>query len=498
MQINATKQDTASPLRVLLVQPTVVFGPGGPKRGAFHMGIEIPLAILYLKAYLDQRAYDSRVLDLRLSDHPLDRLQQELEEFRPQVVGVTAFEPEMLGANEVARSVKAFDDSIVTVIGGLHVSAIPRQILEKYPCFDLVVHGEGELTLVELLSALQTGKDFQSINGLAFRNAQEVHQTPPRAFVKNLDEFPFPDRSAVLNKKYRPNAVTFNYLHLPTTGIIAGRGCPYDCYHCSKGVWGKTIRFRSPENIFEEMRQCVEKYGMRDFRFFDDILTMPKGPCKDLCQMILDHGLKISFTCYSRVNYVSEDMLRLMKRAGCFHIKYGIEFGTESSIERSNRRTTLDEARTAVALTKKAGIMVKGNFMMGIPSETVEDCEKTIEFARELSPDLVSFAPFYLFPGSRFHQEIVLEKKTGPQYELIPYDVLMKLVSRAYRAFYFRPSYPFQLLRLAFSDPSRLGLTLTVLFKGCFTLLVFFVYRLLHSLRRIFKLETETQMKRDS
>lgn len=478
-----TTSQTLSTQRVLLVQPVVLFGPGGPTRGAFHHGIEIPLALLYLKSFLTQQGYDCRVLDLRIHDHPFDKLRRELAEFHPQVVGTTAFTPEITGAHEVARTAKEFDASITTVVGGLHVSGIPRQTLDKYPHFDFVVYGEGELTLIQLLEALRNGGGYDPINGLAFRNAREVHQTAPRPLVKDLDVFPFPDRSTVLDKKYRPNIVTFNYLRLPTTGIIAGRGCPYDCYHCSKGVWGRTIRFRSAQNIFEEMRQGVEQYGIRDFRFYDDILTMPKGPCKDLCQMILDHGLKISFTCYSRVNYVSEDVLRLMKQAGCFHIKYGIEFGTESSMKRSNRRTTLAQARAAVTMTKKAGIMVKGNFMLGIPSETVEDCQETIAFAKEISPDLVSFAPFYLFPGSRFHREIILEKKSGPEYDLIPTDVLMRLVSRGYREFYLQPAYPFQLLRLAASDPGRLLLTIKVLFKGGLTLLTFFVYRLFRGIK---------------
>jgi len=474
-----------SPMQVLLAQPIVLFGPGGPTRGAFHMGIEIPLALLYLEAYLEQQGHRSRIFDLRLHDNAFDKLRHELEEFHPQVVGITAFEAEIKGAHEIARTVKEFDDSIITVIGGIHVSAIPEQTLQENPCLDFVVYGEGELTLAELVIALQTGKDLQAVHGLAFRNGGAVQITPPRKFVENLDVLPFPDRSSVMDKMYRPSAVTFNYLHLPTTGIIAGRGCPYDCYHCSKGAWGRSTRYRSAENIFQEMSQCVQQYGIRDFRFYDDILTLPSGPAKELCQLILDRGLKVSFTCYSRVNLITRELLQLLKRAGCFHIKYGIEFGTESSIQRTNRRTTLDQAREVVAMTKGIGIMVKGNFMMGIPSETVVDCEETIAFAKETSPDLVSFAPFYLFPGSRFHQEIVIDRKTGPEYDLIPKDVLIKLVSRAYREFYFRPSYPFQLLRLAISDPSRLGLTLRVLIEGCFTLLSFFVYRLLKRLRLI-------------
>lgn len=479
MKPDSIMPEAGSPVRMLLVQPTVVFGPNPPKINAFSCGIEIPLGLMYLSSYIDKQAHESRVLDLRIWSNPFDTLRQQLEEFRPHIVGVTAFEAEILGAQEVAKVVRAFDDSITTVIGGLHASAQPVRILEDYPCFDLVVYGEGEYTLAELLKALQTGKDLAGIDGLAYRQNGEILVTSPRPFTKNLDEFPFPDRSTLDHAKYKPNIVTFNYLRLPTTGIIAGRGCPYQCFHCSKGVWGSTLRYRSAENIFQEILHCVQEEGIRDFRFYDDILTLPHGPIKDLCNMILDNGLKISLNCYSRIDHITKDLLQLMRRAGFYHIKYGIEFGSEHALKLSNRRTTLDQARAAIAMTKEVGIMIKGNFMMGIPGETIEDCEKTISFAKEISPDLVSFNLYFPYAGSKFHKDIVIEGKTDEQHRVLPEPTVRKLISKAYQKFYFRISYPFQLLHLAVTDMDRFIMTWKVLFSGSFALLRFFVRRLI-------------------
>lgn len=466
-------------LRVLLVQPDIVAPPGAPKgrAGVFKHGTEIPLGLMYISSFLISKDIDSTILDLRIHENPDSVLLDELSRRKPDVVGITAFSVEILGAEHVSALVKGVDPEVLVVIGGLHASALPEETLMGCDSFDFLVHGEGEVTFVELLRSIRAGAACEDLAGIAFRLGEKVVVNPRRELIADLDSLPLPDRSGIDLACYRPDVATFNYLRLPTTGLMASRGCPYDCYHCSKGVWGRSVRFRSAEGVFEEMRRCMIDSGIHDFRFYDDVLTLPGGPIRELCELILREGMDVSFNCYSRIDHITRDLLVLMKLAGCYHVKYGIEFGSERALELSNRQTSLAQARQVVALTREVGIMVKGNFMIGIPGERLEDVEKTISFAREISPDLASFGGFCIFPGSRFYKDVVLEKRTGPDYDMLPKQELLRLIGKAYRRFYFRASYLVQILRLALTDRRRFRMTLRFLIRGSFTLIGFLVRR---------------------
>lgn len=476
MAIPGITHERSQASRTLLVNPVNAQGPKGPKRNVFSSGHEIPLGLMSLSSYLRSGGYEAKILDLRTSANPLDDLRNTIDEYSPQIVGLTAFTCEIMGAAQVAETVKAIDPAILTVAGGIHASSLPQETLRQFPAFDLVVYGEGEVTLAEIVRAHQTQGDYSDIRGLAIRTGTEILLTPARSYIEKLDSLPFPDRSEVDMSRYEPGAATFNCLRTPTTGIMAGRGCPFNCYHCSKGVWGRTVRYRSAANIFSEIRECVRSHGIHDFRFFDDVLTLPQGPVRDLCAMLIDSDLNISFNCYSRIDHIDEDLLRLMKRAGCYHIKYGIEFGSERVLKLSNRCTTLDQARSAVSITKKAGILVKGNFMMGAPGESVEDCERTIIFAKEISPDLVSFGLFNLLPGSKFYKDASGDcDKSGMQQ--LNKDVAVGLISRAYREFYFRPQYFWQFLQHVVFNTRRWKMGLKVGVVGMWSLMDFFLRR---------------------
>jgi radical SAM superfamily enzyme YgiQ (UPF0313 family) len=241
---------------------------------------------------------------------------------------------------------------------------------------------------------------------------------------------------------------------LPSTGIIASRGCPYQCHYCSKGVWGSTIRFRSPRHVIQEIEHCIDRYAIHDFRFYDDALTLPNWDLKGLCEGIIKKKLDISWNCYSRVNNINLDILRIMKEAGCYHIKYGIEFGTEKALKLANKKASLEQARAAVSLTKKVGIECKASFILGIPGEDVQDCQKTVAFALDISPDLASFYPFDLFPGSKFYEDAQGGKAAGAA-TMLDRHITEQLVSQAYRSFYFRPAYLLQRFKRFVRYPLR-------------------------------------------
>ncbi|HNT34578.1 MAG TPA: radical SAM protein, partial [bacterium] len=380
-------------------------------------------------------------------------------------------------AQKVARTVKSLNKETVVILGGHHASSLPESFLRETPDVDYIVHGEGELTLAELVERIDGGQDVSDVQGIAYRRGDSVVVTPRRELIADLDALPLPARNKLDLNKYIPRSGTGNYLQLPTTGIMASRGCPYQCHFCSKGVWGTTIRFRSVESVIEEIQVCMKDYGIRDFRFYDDALTLPKWELSRFCETLIRLNLGITWNCYSRVNHINEEKLRLMKRAGCYHVKYGLEFGTEKALKLANKAATLEQARTAVALTKKVGLECKGNFMLGIPGETLEDCQTTISFAIELSPDLASFYPFDLIPGSEFYRRL----KTGDPSvgSALPKALVQRMSERAYLRFYVRGGYIKQRLARLLMHPARES---KVLGSGVYMMTRFFMTQILNQL----------------
>ena len=444
-----TRDDPNRSVPVLLIQPpqgTFVY------KRIFQPGVEIPLHLLYLSAYLTREGIENRCLDMRVLHHPERELVDVLQETRPRLVGISACTTEIDNAGETAAAVKRTLGETPVVLGGYHASALPEETLGRYPAVDYIILGEGEISLTCLIRRILAGQDVLDVPGLGFRHGEAARLNEPPPLVENLDSLPFPCREIMNLDRYVPSPGTGNFMQLPSTGIIGSRGCPYQCRYCSKGVWGHTVRFRSPENIVQEIEHCIRQHGIHDFRFYDDMLTYPKFDIAAFCDLILQADWKITWNCYSRVNHITRERLAMMKAAGCYHIKYGIEFGTEKALRIADKRATLDMARNAVRITKSLGIECKGNFILGIPEETYEDCVKTIEFAKELSPDLVSFYPFDAFPGTMFYTKY---GKDGLAKVCLPRDVTEELASLAYRKFYFRPSFIWQRARRILTNPRR-------------------------------------------
>lgn len=455
---------------ILLVQP---WQGEKVRQSIFQPGVEIPLNIACLAAYLGREGISSEIVDLRLYGDPLPKLVEALTRHKPRLVGISAFSSEAENAKKVVTTVKAHQGETMTVMGGHHASAMVEEILRQIPELDMVVHGEGEITLTEVFRQLVSSGDTTGITGTSYREGEEVVVMPRRELIDNLSELPFPARDKLELAHYVPSSGTGNYMRLPTTGIMASRGCPYRCNYCSKQVWHNTIRFRSEDHVLAELEHCMEKYGIYDYRFYDDGLTLSQWDLKYFCEEIIRRGLDISWNCYSRVNHINEEKLRLMKASGCYHIKYGIEFGTAKALELANKGARMEQAREAVRLTKKVGLECKGNFMLGIPGETLEDCQATVAFALELSPDLATFYPFELLVGSEFYKrQEAGDRSIGQR---LPREVTQRLSNRAYLKFYFRPRYVGQRLKRLIKSPRR---EMKVLGSGLLMMGKFFLKKL--------------------
>ena len=436
---------------VLLIHP--LYGDETIRR-VFQPGVELPISLAYLAAYLESQGFGCEVLDLRLEANPIQALTDRLAAARWVAVGITASTAGLEMAAQSARQVKALAPGVATVIGGWHASALPEATLRRFPQFDYLVHGEGEVSLANLVRCLAGEGDPAAIRGLAFRSDGDVIVNPREDLIGNLDQLPFPARDKFPIHRYQPSRATRNCLSLPSTGILVGRGCPYNCRFCFKGVWGRTIRLRSPESVLDEIEHCIERYAIRDFRFYDDAMTFPAWDLSGFCREIIRRRLRIHWNCWSRVNDVSEEKLRLMKAAGCYHIKYGIEFGTDRALRLAHKGATLEQARAAIRMAHKAGIECKGSFIFGIPGETLEECRKTIGFALKTAPDFATFYPFDPIPGSPFHESIT-KGEINPAVDMLPREVAQELADEAYRRFYLRTGFAVQRLCALIRHPLR-------------------------------------------
>lgn len=437
-----------SKIEVILIQPE--YGEEVKNR-IFQPGLEIPFGLLCLAAYLEREGISNEVFDWRIYDRPKESLYKMLKGLRPLIVGLTAVTSGIENAARVAKIVKGFDRRITTVIGGCHASALPEETLLYYQDFDYLIHGEGEVALANLTRSIQKNGSPKELKGIAYREGGRVRINPREELISNLDELPFPARHKIDINRYVPNLATRNYMRLPSTGISTARGCPYGCLFCYKGVWGKSVRFRSVNSVISEIEECIIKYGIHDFRFYDDALTFPGWDLKGFCHKIIERGIDISWNLWSRVNDVDYDTLKLMKKAGCYHIKYGIEFGTEKALRLSKKGASLEQAREAVRLTKKAGIECKGSFIFGIPGETANDCKETLRFALEISPDFATFYAYDCIPGSPFYEMA----KKGEAMKELPQRVAKQWSVKAYKAFYLRPAFILQRIKALLRTPQR-------------------------------------------
>jgi len=436
---------------ILLVQPC--HGEETADR-IFQPGLEMPISLTCLAAYLEREGLSCSILDLRLGEDGLRGLRDAMEQQQPGVIGLTAPTAAFENACRVACFLKSGWPEASVLLGGCHASALPEEILRQHPEFDCLVHGEGEKALTQFLQANRRGTPVQGILGLAYRDGDGVRLNPAQPLIPDLDSLPFTARHKIDVYRYAPNPGTRNYYRLPTTGLNASRGCPYNCQFCYKGVWGKSVRFRSPGNILDEMQLCIDQYRIHDFRFYDDVLTYSRWDLQGFCQGLLDRKMDVTWNCWSRVNDINREKLLLMKQAGCYHIKYGIEFGTEKSLKTARKGTTLDQAREAIRLTKEAGIECKGSFIFGIPGESVEDCRGTIRFAIELSPDFASFYAYDPIPGSPFFQNLAKRSRQG-SLALMERRVAEKLATQAYKDFYLRRRFIRQRLAGIKKNPLR-------------------------------------------
>ena len=421
-----------------------------------------PLGLAYLAAYLRQqrpKADHIEILDMAALNYGEEDLKKKLAEKIWDLTGVMILTPMYIRAKETIAIIKKSRPETKIVLGGPHATIFPEQTLEEISEIDYSVIGEGEITFCELVNAIDKKKHTTKIPGLAYRQSGKVKMTKPRALIQNIDELPKPARDLLPMRTYNP-APTY-YKKLPSYIMLTSRGCPFQCAYCSK-IFGTQYRFHSIERIISEMEELIYKYRAKEIIFRDDTFTINKMHVVKLCQEIIRKGFhkKIKWTCMTRVNLVSYELLRLMNKAGCWSIHYGVESGSQRLLDIIQKGITLEQVRNAFRWTRKAGIETKAFFMLGLPTETREESLKTIKFTKELDPDWIQVTITVPYPGTKLY-EMTQKDKTLRSHkwenyqtwagwsdkELVYYpegrdpNDLKALQTRAMREFYLRPKF---------------------------------------------------------
>lgn len=459
---------------VLLISPNV------KTSGIEEMRLHPPLGLAYIASVLEQNSIDVRIIDMQASDIGVKELDSIIAKERPKIVGITCLTPHEPTVRKIAQLSEKYVQNVV--VGGAHATAMPDS-LARDENIDYVVVGEGENTFLKLTTSLLDGKEhkMEECEGIAFLNSEGrfIHTGLPK-FVEDLDKIPFPARHLLPLDKYHADFLPGKNI----ISIIAARGCPYQCTFCDyRHIMGPHLRTRSPRNVVQEMKECVEKFDADHFSFKDSVFTIKKSRVLAICEEIRKANLPVTWDANGRADIVDEEILINMKRAGCTTVYYGFESGNSEILTSIRKNIDKDQMRRAMHLTKKVGLQSVGYFIIGFPQDTHETIQQTIDLAKELDPDYAQFSICTPYPGTPMFREAeekgLILTKEWERYGLIrdpvmktqfldPEDVEVE-ASRAYKEFYFRWSYIFgQLKKLESLSELRRKIT------GAFSLLVNF------------------------
>lgn len=358
-----------------------------------------PLGLAYIGAVLEKHGYTVQIFDLTLKHNkPFENKIEDIVNFSPDIVGISAMSHNYDSALTIAKDIKNKTGAYI-VFGGPHPTILPKDVLTN-EFVDFVITGEGEDTFLKLCQYFDTR--LYNIDGLCYKDNGNIIINPKNNYIQNLDELPLPARHLLHLDNYQ---LVDDYGEKMAT-IISSRGCPYRCTYCYKGLFGTTYRFRSPDNIINEIKQCIKDYNYKSFYFIDDLFTLNLERVKELTDSIVKENLDIRWQCLARVNNATSQMFEMMKEAGCYKVHFGIESGNQNILNKAKKGITLDQVKNAVKYCKNAGIKTKGYFMLALPGDTLETMQNTLNFAEQLQLDEMMFSIATPFPGTELWNNI--------------------------------------------------------------------------------------------
>lgn len=430
-----------------------------------------PVGLGYVAAALRKKGFEVELLDGVREKLTLQGLSEKISKNPPEVIGISFFSCDSSVIKAYVRAIREISAEIIIILGGPHVTGVREQIFEDFPHINFAFVGETETHLPVFLEELQNDssqkgklqneKDYSRIPGLVWKNGSKV-QVNPAFLEENLDKMGIPAWDLMDPRTYpkAPQGAVFR--NWPIGTILTSRGCPYNCTYCAgKLTTGQRIRKRSIGNIMEEMELLYNHFGVREIHIIDDTFTTDRELVRGFCRGIKEKGFKISLTFPNgvRLNNLDEEILSLLKEAGCYAMSVGIESGNAKILKDMRKGLTLGLIEEKVNLIQKMGIDVNGFFILGYPTETKETILETIRFSQKLPLKRAHFSTFLPLPGTegaRIAQELGLIKKN--EWDRLFYTdapcpppgmsskELKSLQRKAFLEFYLRPK---QLIWLA-------------------------------------------------
>ena len=358
----------------------------------------------------------------------------------------------MKSAIKIVNAIKIAKPEICVAFGGPLASAFREKCFEWTNMLDVVFTGEADYTLPAYVESLKQNTPKDQLKGIIYKENGNIKKTAEVPIIENLDDLPFPSRQLIDNSRYIPPLET--YRRLPVSYIISSRGCTNRCLYCFQiSPEREGIRFRSAENVYVEMEECVKKYKIKEIRFFDDNFAYDLDRVDQICQKLIKAKLNLTWYCSSRVDNINLSIMKTMKKSGCWGILFGAESGVQKNLNMLRKNTTIEQTKKAVDLARKAGLKTVTPFIFGIPGETYEEGLQTIKFACKINPFTVNFHSLTPFPGTELFDNIEkygrrlgeFEDYTFEKAVFVPHtmtqDEIVKLREKAFKQFFSRPSY---------------------------------------------------------
>lgn len=433
-----------------------------------------PLGILYLAAVLKGQGIEVSVLDQPAKGFTKKETVKWVEKEDPDVLGFSTFASSGRTAALISNEVKRKNPNIVIMFGNHYATFNSERILRKYPSVDIIVRGEGENTIIDLVRCLRERKDkLKNVQGITFRNKKSVVSTPDRPLINNLDCLPFPDRK-LIDTEYHCTIVGANAASKKFTSIVSSRGCAYRCRFCScrqfsRGKW----RPRSVQDTIEELHFLASE-GYKQFIFVDDCFTLNRNRVIKLCRRMRKERLDMEWICEGRVDNCSYEMLKETARANCKILYFGIESANQRILNYYNKQITRQQSKTVVKTSRKAGIdVIIGSFIVGAPDETKEEIQNTIKFAEQIPIDFPQFNILGAYPGTDIWNELEMKELlgNGEHWETgiavseicpnaVPLREIRKMVHEAFYHFIRRPSFVLTQIARTLRSPYRMNVVL--------------------------------------
>ena len=409
-----------------------------------------PIKLMYATAVAREFS-STKFLDASNLSMNKSEFLSEVERYNPDLILTEPTLPSLEHELKVAKEVKDVCDSKVALIGGF-VKSQAKEIFARSD-IDYVIEGEAEGVVKDLVS----GKRPSTIKGLWYRRGKSAKFNGPRRFIKNLDTLPFPAHDLLPSKTY----TSFFMRKKPFTMMETSRGCPYSCTFCNAWIMnGKRPRFRSVENVMQELR-WVKSLGIKSVFFIEETFTLNPKRLRDLLNAMIDENLDLTWACTTRADVVDKSLLALMKMAGCNMIFFGVESGNQEILDYYNKGVTLAQTERTFKNCRSLGITTLAQLMIGAPQESFHTVKNTIDFAIKIKADYMSINFLTPYPGTKVEKDLIKRgllkegkwslsdqsASTALRTEHLNRDDLEDVMKHAYKRFYLRPSYMMSKIR---------------------------------------------------